>query len=62
VVVDIHQDGFSRQRLTSAGTDFLAGPCRLAARPQIPNNTARCKHWVVLMATDPTTHKSFDDF
>lgn len=62
VVVDFHQDGFSRYASKGAGDGFPVWALSERARPARPDNGPKSKNWPVKMFTDPNMHKSFADF
>ena len=62
VIVDIHQDGFSRFSSRGSGDGFPSWALSSSVDPVIPDNGPGCKNWPILVATDPGMHRSFRDF
>jgi endoglycosylceramidase len=63
VIVDFHQDGFSRFVSRGCGCGFPAWTVSPGARVAVPDNNPRRELcWPFLVATDPSMHRSFHDF
>lgn len=62
VIVDFHQDGYSRFASHGAGDGFPSWAISLRSPSDVPNNGPDRWHWPLLVATDATMHRSFADF
>jgi endoglycosylceramidase len=62
VIIDIHQDGFSRFVSRGSGDGFPQWALSPSVRACAPDNGLGCKSWPILMATDFRMHRSFSDF
>jgi endoglycosylceramidase len=63
VIIDFHQDGFSRYTSRGCGCGFPMWAVSPRGRVTTPdNNPGRHLTWPFLVATDPSMHRSFQDF
>jgi endoglycosylceramidase len=62
VIVDFHQDGFSRYALTGCGEGFPTWTIPWWVIKSTPDNSARCSGWGALMIFDIGTHIAWASF
>jgi len=63
VIVDFHQDGFSRWSISGCGSGFPQWATPVGVTPAAPNNTEeRCADWGAKMFVDTGMHSSFSAF
>ncbi len=62
VIVDFHQDGFSRYLSGGCGDGFPLWAVSPDATPDTPDNGPGCADWGIKMSLDPDMHLSFSDF
>lgn len=62
VLVDIHQDAFSRFNISGCGDGFPRWALPSDVRPQTPDNGAACSNWGLRMIFDAEMHRSFAAF
>jgi endoglycosylceramidase len=62
VIVDIHQDAFSRFATDGCGEGMPAWAISPSVEPDVPDNGPNCSSWGIKFITDTDTHRSWDDF
>lgn len=62
VILDIHQDGFSRFLIGGCGDGFPQWAISVRVKLVTPNNAERCQSWGARMAFDQGMHQSWKDF
>jgi len=62
VIVDFHQDGFSRFTLGGCGEGFPEWTLPPTVEPLPPDNGAACKNWGGMMLSDPNLGAVWDSF
>ncbi|MEE2829267.1 MAG: cellulase family glycosylhydrolase [Myxococcota bacterium] len=62
VILDFHQDGFSRYHAGGCGDGFPQWAAHPGASLDTPDNGLLCAAWAVAVAADPDVHDSFSHF
>ena len=62
VIVDFHQDGFSRFLADGCGDGFPKWAVPKSLKPDTPDNGHNCATWGIKMTLDSDVHKAFSDF
>lgn len=62
VIVDFHQDAFSRANVSGCGDGFPLWAVPAEVMPSVPNNGPGCEDWGLMMKSDQGMLASFSDF
>jgi len=62
VIVDFHQDAFSRFTLAGCGEGFPEWALPPTVTPAPPDNSEACKNWGGMMLSDPDLSAVWDSF
>lgn len=62
VIIDIHQDAYSRYTTSGCGDGFPRWAVSPAVRASTPDNGAACANWGMRMMLAADMHRSFSDF
>lgn len=62
VIVDFHQDAFSRYSVDGCGNGFPAWAVTPEVDLKTPDNSEACSSWSLMMIVDPSFHKTWSHF
>jgi len=62
VVVDVHQDAYSRFVMDGCGEGFPEWTITPAIKKHVPDNGKNCSSWGIKLVLDADMHKAWDDF
>ncbi len=62
VIVDVHQDAFSRFSTDGCGEGMPSWAISSSVAPDVPDNGPNCSSWGIKFILDTDTHRSWNDF